>query len=403
MMPLERIYKRIQDEMSARTAEHPFCAYLYDLDALKRHASETVSRLPSWCRMYYAMKANSELPVLQAIRPFVHGFEAASIGEVRKARSVDPNVPVLFGGPGKTDYELREAMAASVERFHVESLHELRRLDRLAADMDIQVNVLLRVNVKAELPQATLQMGGRATQFGMEESGLPLAADVLRSSRHVRMAGFHLHSVSNQMSAAQHLSLIDYYVRKAEEWKETFGLDRLCLNAGGGIGVNYADTDRQFDWPAFAQGLHELEQRAARQGCPAIRIDFECGRYLAAFCGFYAAEVLDVKRNHGKTFALIRGGTHHFRLPVSWRHSHPFVVVPVDRWVYPFDRPSADNGPVTVVGQLCTPKDVLAENAAIGRVRSGDVLLFVLAGAYGWSISHHDFLSHPHPEMIYIS
>jgi|GEM_PF-5324991 Diaminopimelate decarboxylase len=50
-----------------------------------------------------------------------------------------------------------------------------------------------------------------------------------------------------------------------------------------------------------------------------------------------------------------------------------------------------------------TPKDVLAEDAAIGRVRSGDVLLFVLAGAYGWSISHHDFLSHPHPEMIYMS
>jgi diaminopimelate decarboxylase len=118
--------------------------------------------------------------------------------------------------------------------------------------------------------------------------------------------------------------------------------------------------------------------------------------------GSYATEVLDVKTTHGETFAVIRGGTHHFRLPASWQHSHPFTVLPVDTWSGPRPRPEATATPVTVVGQLCSPKDVLARAVPVERIRAGDVVLFHQAGAYGWSISHHDFLSHPYPRCLYV-
>ncbi|MEA2224243.1 MAG: 2-[(L-alanin-3-ylcarbamoyl)methyl]-2-hydroxybutanedioate decarboxylase, partial [Solirubrobacteraceae bacterium] len=130
-------------------------------------------------------------------------------------------------------------------------------------------------------------------------------------------------------------------------------------------------------------------------------IDFECGRFLVAACGSYVVEVLDIKRNHGVNYLLVRGGTHHFRLPVSWQHSHPFTVFPVERWRSRARRPELRDEPVTVVGELCSPKDVLARDVVVPLVRSGDVLVFHHAGAYGWEISHHDFLSHPHPEHVF--
>jgi diaminopimelate decarboxylase len=121
-----------------------------------------------------------------------------------------------------------------------------------------------------------------------------------------------------------------------------------------------------------------------------------------AACGRYAVELLDLKRNHGVNYLLVRGGTHHFRLPASWQHSHPFSVVPVDRWRSRAPRPELRAAPVTVVGELCTPKDVLARDVVVERARAGDVLVFHHAGAYGWEISHHDFLSHPHPEHVFL-
>lgn len=391
------------ERMASREADSPLCAYVYDLDALRSHVSTTVSRLPSFCRMYYAMKANSEDMLLRTIRPLVHGFEAASSGEIRRAFAVDPCVPVLFGGPGKTDGEMREALQLGVERIHVESLHELCRLGRLAEETGREVSVLLRINVKADLPQATLQMGGKPTPFGMEEAELPAAEECLRQMPKVRMKGFHLHSISNQRSAEDHLQLIEFYLCKTKEWQEQYGLESSILNAGGGIGVPYEEGAPPFDWSLFTQELQALGERWQQEGHELPRIDFECGRYLAAYCGVYAVEVIDVKRNHGSTFAVIRGGTHHFRLPVSWNHNHPYRVVPVESWPYSFKRPAAMNEPVTVVGQLCTPKDVLSRNVRIPQLRSGDVLLFVLAGAYGWAISHHDFLSHPHPDKVFLS
>jgi diaminopimelate decarboxylase len=99
----------------------------------------------------------------------------------------------------------------------------------------------------------------------------------------------------------------------------------------------------------------------------------------------------------------VRGGTHQFRLPSSWQHNHPFTVLAVEAWNSTAPRPELLDEPITVVGELCTPKDVLAREVRVPRVRVGDVLVFSHAGAYGWEISHHDFLSHPHPEQLFLS
>jgi diaminopimelate decarboxylase len=390
---VEQVVRRLATERG------PVCAYVYDLGAVRDHARRLIDTLPSRCRLYYAVKANAERPVLEALSRIVDGFEVASLGEAARVRSVAPDAPIVFGGPGKTDDELEGAIRHRVELIHVESAHELRRLERVAEQVDTVVPILLRVNLAGPLPAATLTMAGRPTQFGIDEAELPAVAAHAQASPHVRLDGFHFHSVSNHMDASAHARLVGHYLERASAWAEALGVELRTVNAGGGIGVNYADPGDRFAWEAFTSELTTLLTVRAPRGCS---VTFEPGRFLLAEHGTYAAEVLDVKTTHGETFAVVRGGTHHLRLPASWQHSHPFTVLPVDRWDGPPPRPEAVDTPVTVVGQLCSPKDVLARGVPVRRLRVGDVVLFHLAGAYGWNISHHDFLCHPHPRMVYL-
>ena len=379
-------------------AKSPLCAYVYDRGALRRHVGGLVSTLPERCRLFYAMKANCDRTILHALFDLVAGFEVASIGEAMHAREIGAGIPILFGGPGKTDEEIAAAVRLGIHTLHVESLHELRRAQHIAAGLGRQLRILLRVNVRGALPTCTLRMGG-ATQFGLDEVDVPAAVTLIQSCPNLLLRGFHFHSISNNLDAASHVGLVRDYLRRAADWTNTFDLAVDYLNVGGGIGVNYAAPEKQFEWPVFVRGLKEVTETSP---LPRATILFECGRYVTAFCGYYAVEVLDIKRNHGKPFVIIRGGTHHCRLPASWQHSQPFTVLPADEWRYPFPRPEVAGESITIAGQLCTPKDILARDCPVERVRVGDVIVFSLVGAYGWSISHHDFLSHPHPDQIYV-
>ncbi|EPC02214.1 hypothetical protein L861_16015 [Litchfieldella anticariensis FP35 = DSM 16096] len=376
----------------------PVCAYLYDLDALASHVESLVTSLPSPCRLFYAVKANPDRRIIAGLAPLVAGFEAASIGEIRIIREVCESCPIIFGGPGKKDAEIEEALRLGVSRIHVESLHELRRLQLIAERRRQVVPILLRVNLHDELPEATVTMAGRATQFGIDEEQLPAVVEEVKRSSAVRLDGFHMHSISNNLDAHLHARLVATYLTRVHDWAQRFDLDIRCVDAGGGFGVSY-DERPDFDWSVF---LSELSQVLADNPLPEATLIFEPGRFLSAFCGYYAVEVIDIKTSHGRHYAIVRGGTHHFRLPASWKHDHPFEVIARHDWPYPFARPGLEAQRVTLVGELCTPKDVLAAEVEVARLRVGDLLVFHRAGAYGWTISHHDFLGHPHPLHLYI-
>jgi diaminopimelate decarboxylase len=169
------------------------------------------------------------------------------------------------------------------------------------------------------------------------------------------------------------------------------------LDVGGGMAVDYGDPAARFDWAGYGAALARLAD--AR---PGLRLRVEPGRALTAYCGWYATDVLDVKHSHGEEFAVVRGGTHHLRTPAARGHSQPCHVLPVADWPHPWPRPPSRPGPVTFVGQLCTPKDLLARAAPVPAVRPGDRVVFAMAGAYAWNISHHDFLMHPHPTVHHL-
>lgn len=388
--------QHLRNYLDGRT--EPVCAYLYDLAHLRQRVDTLRRCLPAQCKLFYAIKANSDAPILRALLHRTDGFEVASLGEIQAVRGINDAVPVVFGGPGKTDAELEGALDQGVLLIHVESEHQLRRLDWIARRRNQRADILLRVNPASVPQQATLRMGGQATQFGIEEAQIPALIELALGLPGVRLQGLHIHSISNNLDAQTHLALLEHYFDLTSTWQRRYQLEFDWLNAGGGIGINYADPQASFDWEGFCAGLTALI--AARQ--PRFQLVFECGRFLTADCGYYLADVTDLKHTHGKHFAILRGGSHHFRLPASWQHNHPFVVLPREAWPYPFPRPAVHETPVTLCGELCTPKDTLACDVRVERLRAGDCIAFLLAGAYGWHISHHDFLSHPHPERIYL-
>src|SRR5262249_61421519 len=132
------------------------------------------------------------------------------------------------------------------------------------------------------------------------------------------------------------------------------------VNIGGALGWDYAG-ERAFDLDTLRTELAGLPG-GGRDGGPAPGgpvLVVEPGRFLVGSAGWYAAEVVDLKRTHGRWFAVLRGGTHHFRLPAAWGYSHPFTVLADERWDYPFERPEVRDVQIDAVGELCTPRDVL--------------------------------------------
>ncbi|MGW0745904.1 type III PLP-dependent enzyme [Streptomyces sp. NPDC002817] len=372
-------------------------AYLYDLAALRTHAAAVRSALPERVELYYAAKANPEPEILAALGPYVDGYEVSSGGELAHVAKAVPGRPLAFGGPGKTPDEVTAALEQGVERFHVESVYELRMLGELARRAGRRVAVLARVNLAlsdGSLAGSSLAMGGRPTPFGMDPDQ---ALEVIRALTddpcpHLELRGVHAHLASG-LEAPEQLAVAEAIVA----WATGLGVPVAEVNVGGGMHVDYADPDRRFDWAAYGEGLARLT--AAH---PEVTLRIEPGRAMTAYCGWYATEVLDVKRSHGEEFGVVRGGTHHLRTPATKGHDQPCSVLKVDGWPHPWPRPAAEDEHVTLAGQLCTPKDVLARRVPASGLRAGDRVVFAVAGAYAWNISHHDFLMHPRPGFHFL-
>ena len=360
-----------------RSLPAPVCAYLYDTAALRARATSVRASLPPSASLLYAVKANGHPSVVSALASVCDGLEVASGGELSLALSAGAR-RIVFGGPGKTDDELRAALRSGA-LLNAESVHELHRIAFLSG---APADVCLRVNRPGGGLRGSHTMTGTPTPFGIEESRLAEAARVPG----INVIGFHLHAVSNNLDGAAHAAFVADSLDWSARTAAALGFPLRVVNVGGGFGVDY-----------LSGASIDLSPLRSVPVPPGVDLVFEPGRYLAADAGWYAASVLDLKTTHGRTFAVLRGGTHHFRLPAAWGYSHPFTVVPVDDWPHPYPRPAVRDTPVDAVGELCTPRDVLTRGQHVAALRVGDILVFARTGAYAWDISHHDFLRHDPP------
>ncbi len=389
-------------ELARKLGPDGMPAYVYDLSALDAHTAAIRAALPRAVQLYYAVKANPDAAVLRTLARHADGFEVSSGGELAHTAAAAPGRALAFGGPGKTPGELTAALelaaapGAGAFRFHVESPHELALLDEAARAAGRRADVLLRVNLPGRPfdpeEQAALVMGGKPSPFGMDIELLRRCTPLPAS---VRLRGLHAHLASG-VGADGLLAAAGRLIAFGREWCAGHGVTAPEFNLGGGMAVDYARPDATFDWSGYGRGLAGLAR-------PGETLRIEPGRAVTAYCGWYLTRVLDVKHSHGEAFAVIAGGTHHLRTPAAKGHDQPFAVIGVEDWAPSRPRPGVAGQAVTIAGQLCTPKDVLARRVRVSRLRAGDLVAFGLAGAYAWNISHHGFLMHPPPSFHYLA
>lgn len=386
----------------------PLCAYIYDLEALAERIKTMKHCLPAKTQLFYAIKANAEPEILSTLAEHVDGFEAASAGELNWLQTHQPNHPIIFGGPGKLISDLQQAIQQQIDTIHVESLVELTRIQTLSQSLQLPVRIFLRMNIDiGDIGSSKLVMGGKPTPFGLDETHLQQALDIIDSSSFIEFCGFHFHLMSHQLSVNRHLLLMQRYMNMVKKWQQDYPSlpSKLMINVGGGIGIHYDQQPQHFEWDVFCHRLASILTANSQ-----FTVRFEIGRFITAPCGYYIMEVLDIKKNLGETFVIGHGGTHHFRTPAAQQHNHPFCIVP-RRVSHAIEAELQDSlitqaaitdTKATLVGQLCTPKDVLAKDQWIEALHIGDYLVFTLAGAYAWNISHQNFLMHQPPKMIFL-
>jgi diaminopimelate decarboxylase len=379
--------------------EAPVSAYIYRPEVAAERAAQLRGALPAWAEVFYAVKANAFPPVVRALAGIVEGFEVASREEAELGAAVGASANgvrprLVASGPGKTESTLARLLELGVEAINVESVLELRRLARLAEERGTRVCVTLRVSPRPVRISPTITLGRTTTPFGIDEEQLADALAAASATPSVEVIGFHFHVVCNNLNADAHAA----YVRWCLEWSgrtaARHGVDLRVIDVGGGLGVPERAHEEELDLDALAASLATLRPPSG------TRVVFEPGRWLVDDCGFYAAEVTDLKHTNGTWFAVLRGGIHHFLRPAAYGTPHTFAVIARDAWPYPFPRPEVRAGPVTVVGELCTPADVLARAVPVHRLRAGDVLVFPRAGSYGWEMSIQEFLGHPRAARV---
>ena len=374
--------------LAERVGQTPF--YAYDRSKLSERVALLRACLPPEIHLHYAMKANPMPAVVQHMAGLVDGIDIASGGEQRVAldTTMDPGL-ISFAGPGKSERDLSCAIAAGVV-LNMESGAEMERIAAAGKRLGIVPKVAVRVNPDFELKSSGMKMGGGPKQFGIDAEIVP---EVLARIGELGLDfhGFHIYSGSQNLKPES--------LQEAHE--KTFALAiRLAahaptplrtLNIGGGFGVPYFPGEKPLDLALVGANLKAMLP-AVLAALPGVQIVIELGRFLVAEAGVYVARVIERKLSRGQVFLVTDGGLHH-HLAASGnfgqviRKNYPVVI-----------GNKVAEGPrevASVVGPLCTPLDLLAEQMELAQAEPGDLVVVFQSGAYGITASPAAFLSHP--------
>jgi diaminopimelate decarboxylase len=382
------------DRLAERVGGTPFFAY--DRGLLTDRVRLLRATLPVDVQLSYAIKANPMPAVVQHLSGLVDSFDVASALEMRTALDTPmPPTRVSFAGPGKTDAELRQAVAAGVT-IELESEHEATRIAAAGMALGVRPRVAVRVNPDFSVKGSGMRMGGGPQQFGVDAERVPALLKDLAGTD-LDVLGFHVFAGSQNLRAdiiceAQRRT-VELMLRLAGDAPEPV----RYLNLGGGFGIPYTDRDEPLDLALIGANLGELMADEVRPHLPEARVVIELGRYLVGECGVYVTRVVDRKESRGRTYLVVDGGLHH-QLAASGnfgqviRRNYPIAVAnrlgqePVEQ--------------VSVVGCLCTPLDLLAADVTLPEAGIGDLVALYQAGAYGLTASPTAFLSHPAPAEV---
>ena len=382
-------------ELAQRVGRTPF--YAYDRGLITQRVELLRKHLPADVHLHYAIKANPMPAVVQHLARLVDGLDVASAGELKVALAagMDP-AAISFAGPGKTDAELTDAVAAGIV-VNLESEREMERIDALGKSAGKRPRVAVRVNPDFELKSSGMKMGGGPKQFGVDAERVPeMLARIGQLG--LDFQGFHIFSGSQNLRGDAIKEAQEKTIELALTLAKHAPAPVRVLNIGGGFGIPYFPGERPLDVAAVGGNLARLLDGMKGQ-LPQAQVVIELGRYLVGEAGIYVCRVVDRKISRGHVFLITDGGLHH-HLAASGnfgqviRKNYPVAVG--NRVV------GSKREVVSVVGPLCTPLDLLADGMEMAEADVGDLVAVFQSGAYGLTASPTAFLSHPAPAEILV-
>ena len=347
--------------------------YIYSRDALERAYLDYAQALEGRDALVcYAVKANSNIGVLNVLARLGAGFDIVSLGELERVIKAggDP-AKVVFSGVAKREDEIRRALELGIHCFNVESEAELDRLNEVAAELDKVAAISLRVNPDVDAgTHPYISTGLKDNKFGVAIDEAARIYAYAHSLSHLDVQGVDCHIGSQLTEIAPFLDALDRLLLLIDTLAEQ-GITIKHLDLGGGLGVCYTDEVPPTPQEYIAAVLDKLADRP-------LKLIFEPGRSIAANAGIMITKVEFLKCNEHKNFAIIDGAMNDLIRPALY--SAYMEIIPVEI------REEGEARNFDLVGPVCESGDFLGKDRAL-NIEAGDLLAVCSAGAYGFGMS----------------
>ena len=319
----------------------------------------------------YAVKANSNLAVLNVFARLGAGFDIVSLGELKRvlAAGADPK-KIVFSGVGKSAAEMAFALETGIHCFNVESAPELDRLDAVAGKLGKKAPISLRVNPNVDAKtHPYISTGLKENKFGVAYEDALNIYKKAAGLPNLEVTGIDCHIGSQLLDPAPFAEALEKLLQLIDQLRVN-GIELRHIDLGGGLGIRYKDEDE----PSVRSYLQPLLQELKGRG---LKILLEPGRRLVGNAGVLLTQVEYLKPGEVKSFAIIDAAMNDLARPALYDAWHDIV---------PVTPRSGETSDWEIVGPICESSDFLGRKRAL-RVEPGDLLAVMSAGAYGMAMS----------------
>ncbi|WP_375174493.1 diaminopimelate decarboxylase [Pseudooceanicola sp.] len=358
--------------------------YLYSTATLTRHFKLFDEALAWGPHMVcYAMKAASNQAILRTLADLGAGMDVVSGGEY--ARAIAAGVPgerIVFSGVGKTEEEMRAALAGGIRQFNLESEPEMERLNRVAVEMGVVAPVTVRVNPDVDAKtHAKIATGKSENKFGIPISRAKEVYAHIARLPGLKAVGIDVH-IGSQLTDLEPYRLAFRKVGELTDALRAEGHEILRLDLGGGLGIPYTRGNEAPPLPMDYGRL--IQEELGDKGC---EIEIEPGRLVAGNAGIMVSKVVYVKSGEGRDFLILDGAMNDLIRPAMYDAHHDIV---------PVREPAAgvEYQPYDIVGPVCESGDTFAKQRMMPPLTEGDLVAFRSAGAYG-AVMSSEYNSRP--------
>lgn len=352
-------------------SETPF--YYYDTALLRKTLEAVKKHATPGHHIHYALKANSNPTLLSLIRDAGFGADCVSGNEVKRAVDCGfKNDRIVFAGVGKSDREIRYALAQDIFCFNAESVHELRVLDELAGAMGRIATIALRVNPNVDAhTHKYITTGLEENKFGINPHEFDQVLQELSGLKHLRFAGLHFH-IGSQIQNLSAFKSLCLRVNEINRWFIQKGASPAHINLGGGLGINYQEPDAEniVDFESYFSIFRQFLDLL-----PGQEVHFELGRSIIAQCGSLISRVLYIKNGINTNFAILDAGMTELIRPALYQAYHRIENISKtgETATKKFD----------VVGPVCESSDCFGKAVVLPDTQRGDLIAIRSTGAYG--------------------